>query len=230
MSLSDPRGQPANQQRIVGVLLAAGASSRFGSPKLLHALADGSRVGIRSALNLIDALPWSVAVVSPQRVLLKSLLQAAGLHVLECENAHLGIGESLAFAIRNTHNAAGWVIALADMPFIEPSTIRLVARRLANGGALVLPTYNGKRGHPVGFAHHYFGQLAGLQGDTGARALVEQDAHLAQYVPVNDSGIHLDIDTPADLARYDERTTLNADTPSASIQRSYVNGHEGMIR
>lgn len=217
MSLSDPRWQPANQQRIVGVLLAAGASSRFGAPKLLHQLADGNRIGIKSALNLLDALPWSVAVVSPQRVLLKSLLQAAGLHVLECDSAHLGMGESLAFAVRHTPQAAGWVVALADMPFIEPATVRLVTRRLADGAALVLPTYRGKRGHPVGFAHHYYAQLAALQGDVGARALVERDAHMAQYVPVNDPGIHLDIDTPADLARYDTHDTADAKAPFTRV-------------
>ncbi len=128
--------QPANRQGIVGVLLAAGSSSRFGTPKLLHPLDDGTRLGVKSALNLIEALPWAVAVVSPQRPLLKSLLEAAGLQVLTCAAAELGMGESLAYAIRHTPHAAGWVVALADMPFIQPNTIKQVMRRLAGGSAL----------------------------------------------------------------------------------------------
>ena len=199
---------PANQHGIVGVLLAAGSSSRFGTPKLLHPLDDGMRLGVKSALNLIEAVPYAIAVVSPQRPLLKSLLEAAGLHVLVCHSAELGIGESLAFAIRHTPHAAGWIVALADMPFIQPGTIKQVARRLAGGSALALPVYNGKRGHPVGFAAHYYNQLSELAGDEGARSLIERDASPAQYVTVRDAGIHIDIDTLDDLARHDRSGAL----------------------
>ncbi|GAB7129204.1 nucleotidyltransferase family protein [Silvimonas sp. JCM 19000] len=200
--------QPANRQGIVGVLLAAGSSSRFGTPKLLHPLDDGTRLGVKSALNLIEALPWAVAVVSPQRPLLKSLLEAAGLQVLTCAAAELGMGESLAYAIRHTPHAAGWVVALADMPFIQPNTIKQVMRRLAGGSALAVPTYDGRRGHPVGFASHYYNQLAELSGDAGARAIIERDASAAQLVPVRDPGVLIDIDTLDDLARHDASGAL----------------------
>lgn len=200
--------QPANQQGIVGVLLAAGSSSRFGTPKLLHPLDDGTRLGVKSALNLIEALPYAVAVVSPQRPLLKSLLEAAGLHVLVCHSAELGMGESLAYAVRHTPHAAGWVVTLADMPFIQATTIKQVMRRLAGGSALAVPTYNGRRGHPIGFAAHYYSQLAELSGDEGARAIVNRDAGPAQYIPVRDPGIHIDIDTLDDLARHDRSGAL----------------------
>ncbi|MBB5190617.1 molybdenum cofactor cytidylyltransferase [Silvimonas terrae] len=209
---TDALHQPGNQQGLVGVLLAAGRSSRFGSPKLLHPLGDGSRLGVRSAINLVDAVPYSVAVVSPRQVLLRYLLEAAGLHVLEFGGEHTGMGDSLAWAVQHTPHAAGWVVALADMPFIQPDTIRQVARRLATGSALVVPAFNGRRRHPVGFAGHYFNQLAELQGDAGARVLIERDAAAAQFLPVADPGVHLDIDSRDDLARMD-RTRIPSPSP-----------------
>ncbi len=224
----DAPHQPGNQQGLVGVLLAAGRSSRFGSPKLLHPLGDGSRLGVRSGVNLIDAVPYSVAVVSPRHVLLRYLLEAAGLHVLEFGDETTGMGDSLAYAVQQTPHAAGWVVALADMPFILPATIRQVARRLATGSALVVPTFNGRRGHPVGFAGHYLNQLAQLQGDAGARAIIERDAAAAQFLPVTDPGVHLDIDTRDDLARMD-RTRIPS--PSARWRDEERSGsHSGARR
>ncbi|GGP24384.1 nucleotidyltransferase family protein [Silvimonas amylolytica] len=205
----DAAHQPANQHGLVGVLLAAGRASRFGSPKLLHPLGDGSRLGVRSAVNLIDAVPYSVAVVSPRHALLRYLLEAAGMHVLVYGDDETGMGDSLAHAVQQTSHAAGWVVALADMPFIQPGTIRQVVRRLAAGSALVVPTFNGQCGHPVGFAGHYFNQLSVLQGDAGARFIIERDAAAAQFLPVTDPGVHLDIDTRDDLARMD-RTRIPA--------------------
>lgn len=109
------------------------------------------------------------------------------------------MGATLAHGVRAGGPADGWVVALADMPFIRPETIADVAERIAKGAALVAPVYHGERGHPVGFGAGYHDRLAALSGDEGARAIVRADAGLLIPLEADDPGVIRDIDTPADL-------------------------------
>ena len=109
------------------------------------------------------------------------------------------MGETLAHAVRATRDAEGWIVALADMPFIRPETIRSVAERLAAGAAIVAPRYRGQRGHPVGLAARYRAELEALTGDEGARAILKRDAGLVDFVDCDDPGVLRDIDEPKDL-------------------------------
>jgi molybdenum cofactor cytidylyltransferase len=185
--------------RIVGVLLAAGAGTRFGSDKLLHPLPDGTPIAVASARNLAAALPGAVAVTRPGSRALETALTQAALRVTACPRAKEGMGESLAHAVRATRDAGGWVIVLADMPFVRPETIRAVAGRLAAGAPIVAPRYHGERGHPVGIAARYLAELEALAGDEGARAILKRDAALVEFVDCDDPGVLRDVDTPADL-------------------------------
>jgi molybdenum cofactor cytidylyltransferase len=185
---------------IIGVLLAAGYSTRFGSNKLMHRLADGSPVAARAARNLIAALPRSIAVVRPGVPEVEAALRAEGLGVSVCANARSGMGASLAYAVQYAGEAQGYVIALADMPFILPATIGAVAERLRAGDAVVAPRYAGERGHPVGFSGRYRAELAILTGDQGARDIIRRDA--VTLFNVSDPGVIQDIDVPSDLPRY----------------------------
>jgi molybdenum cofactor cytidylyltransferase len=185
--------------RIVGILLAAGAGIRFGSDKLLHPLADGTPMAVASARHLAAALPGAVAVVRPGAHALESALAAESLRVTACPRAKDGMGESLAHAVRATRDADGWVVALADMPFVSPETIRTLAEGLARGAAIVAPRYAGQRGNPVGLAARYLGELEALQGDEGARAILKRDAARIEFVDCDDPGVVRDVDTRADL-------------------------------
>lgn len=185
--------------RIVGVLLAGGAGVRFGSDKLLHPLADGTPIAVASGRTLAAALSEAVAVIRPGSHALESALSAAGLRVSACPRAREGMGETLAHAVRATRDAEGWIVALADMPFVRPDTIRSVAERLAAGAAIVAPRYRGQRGHPVGLAARYLAELEALTGDEGARAILKRDAGLIQFVDCDDPGVLRDIDEPKDL-------------------------------
>ncbi len=184
---------------ICGILLAAGASRRFGSDKLLHRLAAGTPVAAVALANLRAALPHVIAVVRPGATALADLLSDAGATVILCANADEGMGASLAAAVGASGDAAGWVIALADMPYIRPQTIEKVATSLAAGAAIVAPAYRGERGHPVGLSARFRPQLLALRGDAGARALLQQHADLIKLIEVDDPGVCRDIDTPDDL-------------------------------
>jgi len=184
--------------RWTGILLAAGRGRRFDASgqqdKLLQKLADGRSVAQHSAQNLLNAMPQVVAVSRPDNAVLSDQLQAMGIVCLVCLDADAGMANSLKHALRATADSAGWLIALADMPAVKPSTMTLLFDALQAGAEIVVPVYQGRRGNPVGFAHKYLPQLLDLQGDVGARSLLQSD--LVTQVTVDDPGIHQDIDTP----------------------------------
>jgi molybdenum cofactor cytidylyltransferase len=184
---------------IVGILLAAGSGSRFGGGKLLHRLPDGTPIGVASLRNLKQALPNVIAVVRGGDEKLRALLEQEGVAVHVCEDAHRGMARSLACGVRASAGADGWVIALGDMPFITPDSIRSIARRVAESGRIAIPAHDGKRGHPVGFGNRYRDELLGLKGDEGARSVVERYAPELEVVECDDPGILRDVDTRADL-------------------------------
>jgi molybdenum cofactor cytidylyltransferase len=83
------------------------------------------------------------------------------------------------------------------MPFIRPTTIDALLQRFAEvpPDSIVLPTYDGQPGHPVLFSIMYRDELRALQGDVGARSVVEAHAADLQRLPVDDPGILRDVDT-----------------------------------
>ncbi|HKQ25086.1 MAG TPA: nucleotidyltransferase family protein [Burkholderiales bacterium] len=183
---------------VVGIFLAAGSGSRFGSAKLLHRLRDGTPIGVASLRILMKALPDVVAVVRAGDRELSRLLENEGIVVTICEDAHLGMARSLACGIRTSMNAEAWVIALGDMPFIAPGTISAVARHVAHSRRIVVPAYRGERGHPVGFGSRYRAELLDLDGDVGARAVLERHTQEVEIIDCDDPGMLRDIDTPDD--------------------------------
>ena len=189
---------------MVGILLSAGFSRRFGSAdKLLQLLPDGRPIALASAESLIKAMPISIAVVRSQNIVLAELLSNAGLKVVFCNENDQEMADSLSTAIRfsSSLEAAndGFVIALADMPYIEPATIKTVATNLSTGASIVIPTYHGQRGHPVGFSAKFRSELESLQGDEGARSIIKRYPNEVELLPCDDAGILADIDTQADL-------------------------------
>jgi molybdenum cofactor cytidylyltransferase len=185
---------------IVGLLLAAGSATRFGSDKLQHALPHGVAIAVQSARHLKGVLPRVVAVVRPGAAEFSKVLSAEGCEVAVCENATEGMGASLACAARAAGQADGYLVALADMPFVRPSTIAAVRDALLAGAPLAAPYCRMRRGHPVAISGRFFEQLLQLRGDEGARALLTDNQRSLVKVPVGDPGVLRDIDTPADLA------------------------------
>jgi molybdenum cofactor cytidylyltransferase len=190
--------------KIRGILLAAGYSKRFGSNKLLQALPPGSSdagvpIALASAKHLLEVLPDSIAVVRPRAQKLAALLRDAGCNTVVCRNAAEGMGTSLAAGVRAATDADGWIVALADMPFIRGDTFRAVIGALESGAVIVAPACRGQRGHPVGFGRSCFEELAALRGDHGARELLSRRADALVLRETGDPGVLRDIDRPSDL-------------------------------
>jgi molybdenum cofactor cytidylyltransferase len=192
-----------NDTRIVGLLLAAGSATRFGSNKLQHLLLHGVPIAVQAARNLKTGVARIVAVVRPGADDTARALAAEGCEVVVCDNASEGMGASLACAARaagDTCEVGGYLVALADMPFVRPTSIAAVRDALADGAPLVAPYFHGRRGHPVGIAGRFRIELESAAGDEGAKKLL--GAHAAELVkiPVGDPGVIRDIDQPSDLA------------------------------
>lgn len=205
--------QATQPSAVVGILLAAGFSRRFGEQdKLMHLLTSqenhsgsiNSRLTVAetSALALIEALPYSVAVVREENQALQTLLAARGLHVALSTSRDAVMADSLKQGIRAAKaafpRAAGFIIALADMPFIRPQTITQIAEHLA-AAAIVQPMFNGQPGNPVGFSQKFADTLLALEGDQGARGVLRAHQDEVLRMPCDDEGILRDIDTMADL-------------------------------
>jgi molybdenum cofactor cytidylyltransferase len=184
---------------IAGLLLAAGSAKRFGSDKLSHGLPHGVAIAVQSARHLHSQVERVVAVVKPGADELAAKLKSEGCVVVVCENAAEGMGASLACAARAAGPAAGYLIALGDMPFVRPSTIAAVRDALTGGAPLAAPYFRTRRGHPVGVAGRFYDALLAAKGDEGAKQLLSAHASELVKVPVGDAGVVRDIDTPADL-------------------------------
>jgi molybdenum cofactor cytidylyltransferase len=185
---------------IVGLLLAAGSATRFGSDKLQHVLMHGVPIAVQAARHLKTAVPRIVAVVRPGAEETRRALEAEGCEVAVCETAAEGMGASLACAVRAAGQAGGYLVALADMPFVRPSSISAVRDALAAGAPLTAPYFHGRRGHPVGIAGRYRAELEACAGDEGAKQLLSAHAAALVKIPVGDPGVIRDIDKPSDLA------------------------------
>jgi molybdenum cofactor cytidylyltransferase len=184
---------------ITGILLAAGSAQRFGAAKLLQPLHGGLPVAAAAAQSLVQVLPNTVAVVKPGDHALIELFTELGLQVVENPLAAEGMGTSLAAGVNATTRADGWLIMLADMPWIQPATIAVLADGLKKGASMVAPVYAGQRGHPVGFSSRWLQPLRDLSGDKGARDLIRDHSDALELFATEDAGVVKDIDYPQDL-------------------------------
>jgi molybdenum cofactor cytidylyltransferase len=188
---------------IVGILLAAGRGTRFGGEKLLARLGSGDLagepIGVAALRHLLLAIPEVIAVVRDGDRALAAELGANGARIVRCANADDGMGASLACGVQAAARAQGWLVALADMPWIAPATIKRVGGAVAEGAVVAAPFHRGERGHPVGFGAACFDALSTLTGDEGAKTIVAAQRDRIVRIDVDDAGILRDVDTSGDL-------------------------------
>lgn len=183
---------------ITGLLLAAGASARFGAHKLTASLAGQAMVlHAARALSPCDRI---LVVVREGDDELHALLQVAGLSTVINERARHGMGSSIACGVNASRDSDGWCLLPADMPRVSMDTTRQIVHALRQGAPLVAPYYQHRRGHPVGFNQGFAASLTALQGEIGARSLVQQHHDKLWRIETDDAGVVVDVDTMQELA------------------------------
>jgi molybdenum cofactor cytidylyltransferase len=184
------------------IVLAAGFSSRFGSSKLLAELSSGKTVFQQTVERVAEAFPERFVITRPKMVAALQEL-AEGTSILSFEHADQGMGATLAFAAQQIGDWDGCVVCLGDMPFIETATYRRIAE-LVTTGSIVTPTFDSKMGNPVAFGKNLYTDLEALTGDSGGRKLTSMYPPAVRELQGSDPGILHDIDTPEELAFYND--------------------------
>lgn len=191
----------APSPRVVGLVLAAGSSRRFGADKRCARLADGRPL-------LASSVAVARLAFSDVRVVLRTEddARALGLDdermVIRSEQAELGMGHSLAAGVRAllaSSSAEAVAILLGDMPWIAPASLAQLAAA-ADPAHIVLPWHAGQRGQPVLFGRAFWAELSTCSGDSGAKALLQRHAAACRPVQLDDPGILRDVDQRSDLA------------------------------
>ena len=185
--------------KITGILLAAGRSSRFGSNKLLARLPEGERIGIVAAGKLARVVDKLLIIINQKEDLTDKMFVERGYETIEAKNAFLGMGNSLKSGILRSRDSFGWIIGLADMPYMGNVVFDLVAKELCRGSKLVAPSYKGIRGHPVGFGSKLFRELASLKESEGAASVFRKYHSEVVQIATQDKGILQDVDYPTDI-------------------------------
>lgn len=187
---------------IAALMLAAGYSRRFGADKRRLVLGDGRSL-LAASLELPCSMLEEVWLVLRPDETGAELGLPAGIRLVQHPATAQGMGHSLAAGAERLmveSNAMAVAIFLADMPHIRRDSLETLFAHVSADN-IVLPSYQGKRGHPVLFGRDFWPQLATLSGDAGARTVLQQNAEAVRIVELADPGLLQDIDTPADLAR-----------------------------
>ena len=183
------------------LVMAAGNSRRFGADK--RQASFGNKTLLETTLE--KAAPWKKSIrviLGPGDESLQASLSDQQVTTYSAKNARQGMGHSLADAILqltiNEPNISRCLVMLADMPYLKTDTLKKLLDTLKDND-LVVPTYRGKRGNPVGFGECYFSALKELTGDKGGKIVLQRNENSVLEIPVEDSGILRDIDRPEQL-------------------------------
>ena len=189
-------------ERLGAIVLAAGESKRFGETNKLHELIDGGTVA-ECVLKTVASIGFGrrVAVGASGDERLAKVAEQFGFELVKNQNPAGGIASSIALGIEQMDAMVGVIVFLGDLPFVKPSTfLRLVDVFYENDAKnIVRPACQGQPGHPVIFPARFATALSKLEGDEGAKSLIEENRSVLTVVDSSDRGTVADIDVQSDL-------------------------------
>lgn len=188
--------------RVGGLLLAAGASRRYGTPKQL-ALLRG-RPLLQHTVDAMVATPGldrRVVVLGANADVIRPQIDLRATETITCRGWAEGMSASLRAGIAALGDVDWVVITLGDQPLVNARTIRAVVEAAAAarpGMPVVRTRYGGRVGHPVAIHRSLFSRVGDLRGDGGARHILNR----VRWMSVDAAGraTDADVNSPADLA------------------------------
>jgi molybdenum cofactor cytidylyltransferase len=187
---------------IAGLILAAGESSRMGTPKAT--LAYRGRTFLERIVQTLreGGLERIVVVLGHQAEDIQRQIKIEAAQVVINPDYRSGQTSSLQVGLRSliADDLEAVLLCLVDHPAVAAETVRRIGATFRQCGApVVIPTYQGRRGHPVLIGRQVFSELLGLACDIGADSVVRRYRPATQFVEVEDEGIVMDAD---DLESY----------------------------
>ncbi len=188
--------------KIAAIVLAAGRSSRMGSNKLLADM-GGKPLIAWTIQNILDSQVREVFVVTGHEAdETKAALGPYKVKILHNANFASGLASSVGVGVSAARDFDGALICLGDMPLVSPAIINALIEAFdpLNDGDIVVPLHQGMIGNPVLWGAKFFTELQQLQGDRGARGLIEKYTERVVRIDIDDEAVALDSDTPEGLA------------------------------
>jgi len=190
--------------RTAAIILAAGGSSRFGSPKQLARWGQQTFLERAVDVALASQAKPVIVVLGAEIDQSQALLKDKPVELVINENWANGQSSSMKAGLAALPpNVSSVVFQLVDLPGISPDTIdALIQRYRATLAPVVWPEFEGRRGNPVLFDRSLFPELMQVKGDTGGKSLLVTYQDQAERISVGDQGILFDIDWAEDLEKY----------------------------
>ncbi|MBF0105359.1 MAG: nucleotidyltransferase family protein [Deltaproteobacteria bacterium] len=183
---------------ITAILLAAGASTRFGGDKLA-APYRGQTIFQCALQNLTDSslINDIIVIVNPA---FKQQVHDERISLLTNADHREGMGSSLRLGVmQSSSQTDAFIIVLADMPTVKTATIdSIIEAYETRGQKIMVPVYKGKRGHPVMMSSIYRDELLQITGDIGAREVINKHPQMIGSIETADSGVVFDVDLQSD--------------------------------
>jgi len=189
--------------RISAVLLGAGESKRMGFDKL--SLPWRRKTVLKHCLETLlrSKVQEVVIVLSHRNKEIKHLFQGQKVKIVVNPYSKRGMSTSIRKGLEAVHpRSDGILIALGDQPFLKRRTINALIRAFDQGReGIIIPSFQGRKGHPVIFHRRYKEELRKLKGDVGGRSIVDRHPGDIRVLPIKSVGVVKDIDTWQDYRR-----------------------------
>jgi len=199
------------ETKIAAIILAAGASQRFGWPKQL--LPWGKKTLLQHVVDavLASSIGQVIVVLGHRAREIEASLGNRPVEVVVNDAWEEGLASSVRAGLRAIGpQVEAALFLLADQPAITPQLIEeLIQRYRRSRKPIVAPFHRGRRGNPVLFASSLFPELMALKGDQGGRAVVSRHRAEVDSVEVDSESFFIDIDTPEDYERFLARKSMD---------------------
>ncbi len=191
----------AEKKSIATIILAAGESKRFGSPKQLAPLLNKPLLQHAIDAAIASQSDSVTVILGAHEGQIKSAIDVRTALALLCAQWREGLSASIRTGIQSLPaSVEAALLMLGDQPFVSAAEIDdIIHRFIAERKLIVASKYGDTFGVPALFDKSLFPELCALSGDSGARVVIERHLATTSFVPIPE-GAH-DIDTPEDLAR-----------------------------